>query len=199
MPKLDGFGVLAEIGIGKVPWVVFVTAYDEFAVRAFESQALDYLLKPWSPPRLQKVLERIRAERAERQPSDIDGRLEHLLQTLGRPVMPSSARLTRLLVEKGEEREILLAVGKIDWVRANGNVLRFFTRDGVFARRMTLTELETRLDPEQFLRINRSELVRLDAVAEVQPLFHGESRVVLNDGQLLTWSRRYRARSVDRF
>ncbi|HEX4955736.1 MAG TPA: LytTR family DNA-binding domain-containing protein [Thermoanaerobaculia bacterium] len=194
MPGLDGFEVLAELAPSERPQVVFVTAYDQHALRAFEVHAFDYLLKPFAPSRLAGVLERARSPAPAAREGGLEGRLERLLATLGegRPT-------TRLLVERENGREILLTLERVDFVRAERNELTFHTRDGVFRRRGTLSELETRLDAERFLRINRSEIVRLDAVAELQPWFHGDYRVVLRGGTVLSWSRRYRARDKDRF
>lgn len=201
MPLLDGFGVIAEVGAGNVPQVVFVTAFDDHALRAFEAQAFDYLLKPWAPSRLQKVLARVRRER-EKTSGDLAGRLAALLGAAGTPLpaLPGKppALLERILLSREDGREVLLPVDKIDFVRAASNYLELHTRDGVFRRRMTLQELESRLDPDRFLRISRGEIVRLEAIAEIEPLFHGDSRIRLAGGQILGWSRRYRAKAESR-
>jgi two-component system LytT family response regulator len=190
MPRLDGFGVIAEVGAEAMPLVVFVTAFDEHALRAFEVQALDYLLKPFAAPRLHRLVERLRRQLAPgAAESDMTQRLADLLATL-RPAPPYPRQL---MVELEEGRQALLAVEEIDVVRADGNYLRFSSPRGLFRRRGTLRELAGRLDPGRFLRLNRSEIVRLDAIREVQPWFHGDARVVLADGSVLTWSRRYRA------
>lgn len=205
MPRLDGFGVIEAVGVERMPAVVFVTAFDEHAVRAFEVEALDYLLKPFAPARLRKVLDRVRAVRAREAPDD-----ETLAERLGRvlgalaPAAGGSAEepgptLERLLVDAGPEREVLLPADEIDFVRADGNYLVIHARGRTFRRRGPLTELAARLDPERFLRINRSELVRLDAVAELQPWFHGDYCLILRSGDKLTWSRRFRAKDKDRF
>jgi two-component system LytT family response regulator len=193
MPRLDGFGVIAEVGVEAMPLVVFVTAYDEHAVRAFEVQALDYLLKPFAPSRFQRLLTRLR-ERIEQQPGDLAERIERLLAAV-RPASGAGGALRQILVERGEGRQALLAVGEIDLIRAEGNYLRFFAGGGEYRRRGTLRDLEERLDPAQFVRLNRSELVRLEAIRELQPWFHGDARVLLRDGTVLTWSRRYKAKA----
>jgi|HubBroStandDraft_3_1064219.scaffolds.fasta_scaffold09359_3 two-component system LytT family response regulator len=199
MPRLDGFGVIAEVGVAAMPVVVFVTAFDEHALRAFEVHALDYLLKPFAPSRLHLVVERVRHQLARAPASaDLAGRIERLLADLGtlRPVPePRPEPLRQVLVERGEGRQALLAVEQIDLVRAEGNYLCFFAAGAEYRRRGTLRELEGRLDPARFLRLNRSEIVRLDAIRELQPWFHGDARVVLHDGSVLTWSRRYRSRA----
>ncbi len=194
MPRLDGFEVVEAIGVDRMPTVVFVTAYDEHALRAFEVQALDYLLKPFSRSRLERALEQVRIRLADDRP----GRAARLGGALD-AVAAERAPLRRLLVRRDPHREVLLPVGDVEVVRADRNTLSFHTRDGVFTRRGTLTALEARLDPEAFLRLNRSEIVRLDAVREVQPWFHGDQKVILTSGEVLTWSRRYRARDRARF
>jgi two-component system LytT family response regulator len=194
MPRLDGFGVIAEVGVEAMPLVVFVTAYDEHAVKAFEVQALDYLLKPFAPSRFQSLLARLR-QRIDQKPADLDDRIERLLAT----VRPAAAALRQILVERGEGRQTLLAVIDIDLVRADGNYLVFLSKGEEYRKRGTLRDLEERLDPNQFVRLNRSEIVRLDAIKELQPWFHGDARVLMRDGSVLTWSRRYRGRAEGLF
>jgi two-component system LytT family response regulator len=212
MPRLDGFGVVAEIGAEAMPLVVFVTAFDEHALRAFEVQALDYLLKPFAPARLHNLADRLRRQLSPAPPgtrpaaavagvstadphsaADLARRLEGLLTALRPP--PSYPR--QILVDRDSGRQALLAVDEIDLVRAESNYLTFLSGRGQFRRRGTLRDLAERLDPARFLRINRSEIVRLDAIREVQPWFHGDARVLLQDGSVLTWSRRYRARAEE--
>lgn len=191
MPRLDGFGVIEAIGVEAMPTVVFVTAYDEHALRAFEVQALDYLLKPFAPSRFRQVLERVRLQRSVVPGADVALRLDQLL----RAIRPEPKYPRHFLVELGHEREVLLPVERVDRIVADRNYLRFFAGGVEHLRRGVMTDVEQRLDPERFLRINRSEIVRLDAVAEFQPWFHGDYRVVMKDGTQLTWSRRYRVRS----
>jgi two-component system LytT family response regulator len=194
MPRLDGFGVIAEVGVEAMPLVVFVTAYDEHAVRAFEVQALDYLLKPFAPSRFQSLLARLR-QRIDQKPADLDDRIERLLAT----VRPAAAVLRQILVERGEGRQALLAVADIDLIRADGNYLVFLSKGEEYRKRGTLREIEERFDPTQFVRLNRSEIVRLEAIKELQPWFHGDARVLMRDGTVLTWSRRYRGRAEGLF
>jgi two-component system LytT family response regulator len=194
MPIVDGFGVIDEIGVGAMPHVVFVTAYDAHALRAFDVQALDYLLKPYSPDRLQTVLARLRRELArERRGADFERRLTELLSSVGR-----RQHLQRLMVEQ-DGRARLLPVEQIDWIEADRNEARLHAREGVHVVRSTLNELVDRLDSTKFLRISRSTIVRLDAVRELYPWFHGDYKVILDDGTELMWSRRYRARSRGAF
>ncbi len=198
MPELDGFGVIDAIGAASMPYVVFVTAFDEYALKAFEVRALDYLLKPFTPERFAAVLDRARAEVARASGEDsaeLRGKLEALLSSVaaGRP-----RYLQRILVHQAH-RALLLPVERIDRVEADRNYVRLHSGGTAFTLRGSLTSLAERLDPEKFLRINRSEIVRLDAVKELQPWFHGDYRVVMGDGTTLMWSRRYRAQTAGDF
>lgn len=190
MPQRDGFGVIEALGPDHPPLFVFVTAHEEHALDAFEVHAVDYLLKPFSATRLRGVLARVRERLLAR-----EGRI--LLDRLRRAVAQietSSGWLRHLLVEARPNRQILLRLAEVHLVRSRRNYVELHTTDGEFLRRGTLTELEDRLDPNQFARINRSEIVRLDAVREIQPWFRGDSKVILRSGETLTWSRRFRAR-----
>src|SRR5918995_3501213 len=198
MPELDGFGVIDAIGVGSMPHVVFVTAFDEHALRAFEVRALDYLLKPFTPERFSAVMDRARAEvaRASANPStELGGKLEALMAAMatGRP-----RYLQRVLVHH-ENKAFLIPVERIDRVEADRNYVRLHSRGTAFTLRGNIGALADRLDPEKFLRINRSEIVRLDAVKELQPWFHGDYRVIMSDGTTLMCSRRYRAQSAGTF
>ena len=198
MPELDGFGVIDAIGVDSMPYVVFVTAFDEYALKAFEVRALDYLLKPFTPERFAAVIDRARAEvtRASgNEGAELRGKLEALLGAMaaGRP-----RYLQRILVHQAN-RALLLPVERIDRVEADRNYVRLHSGGTAFTLRGSLTSLAERLDPEKFLRINRSEIVRLDAVKELQPWFHGDYRVVMGDGTTLMWSRRYRAQTAGEF
>lgn len=188
MPRLDGFGVVEAVGVEAMPCVVFVTAYDEHALRAFEVQALDYLLKPFAPERLRTVVARVRRELARGTPADVAPRLAALLQAPG-----GQAYLQRILVHR-EGRAVLVPVQQIDRLEAERNDVHLHTPSGVHVVRGTLAELADRLDPVAFMRISRSTIVRLDAISELQPWFHGDYRVILQDGTELMWSRRYRAK-----
>ncbi|HEY8549283.1 MAG TPA: response regulator [Vicinamibacterales bacterium] len=195
MPVLDGFGVIEQIGVDNMPRVVFVTAYDEHALRAFEVQAVDYLLKPIAPQRFSQVIARLAREIArDAKPS------AESASRLAAAVASGDAApfLRRLLVHQGE-RARLLNVEAIDWIEADRNVLTLHAGAAVHTVRGTLSDLEARLDPAKFLRISRSAIVRLDAIDELQPWFHGDYRVILRDGTTLTWSRRYRARDRHAF
>jgi two-component system LytT family response regulator len=191
MPGLDGFGVVSALAAEDrpIPHVVFVTAYDEHAVRAFEVRALDYLLKPFTPHRFAAVLERVR-ERVR------SGEGDGPLREMATAAAPKYLR--RLLVDAGG-KSVFLAVERIDRVEAERNYVRLHAGGAAYLLRTGIGELTERLDPGVFLRISRGDVVRMDAVAEVHPWFHGDQRVVLADGTTLTWSRRYRAKQAAEF
>jgi two-component system LytT family response regulator len=177
MPDIDGFAVLAAMPEPRDFHVVFLTAHQQHALRAFEAEALDYLLKPVDPERFERSLERAKEQiglRRQRSPRE-----------------ESRPFLKRLVVEKAG-REIFLAVDTLDWADADGNYVHLHASAEKYTLRTTLESLTRQLDPEQFVRINRSQLVNLDRVKEMQPWFHGERRIVLKDGRELTWTRRFR-------
>ena len=190
MPRRDGFGVLDALAPDRAPLVVFVTAHDEHALRAFEVHAVDYLLKPFTAARLRDVVARIGERLAARRGAGLGANLQRALEEIEN----RSGWLRRLRVEAQPNHEILLPLDRVDVIRARGNYVELETADGRYVRRGTLTALDRRLDPHQFARVNRSEIVRLDAVRELQPWFHGDYRVILKSGATLTWTRRYRAR-----
>jgi len=170
MPDMDGFAVLEHVPSPRGFHVVFLTAHDEHALRAFEAEALDYLLKPVDPDRFERVLDRAKQQLRQAPPAKF-------------------AR--RLLLEKNG-KEFFVPVGKLDWVEADRNYLCLYAGQETYLLRSTLENLARQLDPDQFARISRSELVNLDQIREMQPWFHGERRIVLKNGKELTWTRRYR-------
>jgi two-component system LytT family response regulator len=189
MPGLDGFGVLESIGGNgdQMPAVVFVTAYDQFALRAFEAHALDYLLKPFEAERFGKALDRVRTQLRARAEAPVDERLRSLLASLG----AKESYLERMVARTGG-KILILRVDDVDWIEAAANYVRVHIGPKQFLVRETMTNLETRLDPERFLRIHRSIIVRKDRIKELEPLFQGDYSVVLHDGTRLTSSRGYR-------
>jgi two-component system LytT family response regulator len=190
MPGLDGFAVLESIGEShRLPAVVFVTAYDQFALRAFEAHALDYLLKPFEAERFARAVDRVRAQLHSRTQAPIDERLRSLLVSLG-------AKETHLerMVARTNGKILILRVDDIDWIEAAANYVRVHIGPKQYLVRETMTNLETRLDPDKFLRIHRSIIVRKDRIKELEPLFQGDYSLVLQDGTRLTSSRGYRDR-----
>lgn len=193
MPGLDGFGVLAALELEPMPQVVFVTAHDEFALRAFEVHALDYLLKPFDADRFAKVLTRARKQLQHRTPDDLDDRMRKLLAEL------QPKPLTRLFIQQNE-RAFFLPVENISRIEAAKNYINLHTTTGEsYLLRGTIEGILRRLDPAKFVRINRSQIVHLDSIQELQPWFHGEYRILLKDGTEAMWSRRYLDRSSDLF
>jgi two-component system LytT family response regulator len=182
MPGLDGFGVLKRLG-APLPQVVFVTAFDSHAVKAFEAHALDYLLKPARPARLRDALTRAREQLGKRGTDDVSRRVLELLESRSTP----SAHLTRIPVRSGE-RTLFLKVGLVDWFEAAGNYVVVHVGKENHVLRETLSGLEEQL-PAQFLRISRSVIVNLERVRELQSMTAGEHVVLLQDGKTLPMTR----------
>jgi two-component system, LytTR family, response regulator len=195
MPELDGFGVLAELADAgePLPAIVFVTAFDEYAIRAFDVHAVDYLLKPFDEERLRLALGRARARLTEHRRGVIDEQLGALV----RDVRARDRYLDRLLV-KNEGSITVVDTGDIEWIEAADNYVRLHTGRGRMLMRETMKTLEERLDPRRFARIHRSAIVNLSRVRELQPLFSGEYVVLLTTGAKLTLSRGYRDTFRDR-
>jgi len=188
MPVATGFEVLAAIP-GRPPATIFVTAYDQYALRAFEVHALDYLLKPFDAERFRLTLARAR-ERLGHAPAVGDPRLLALLAEL----QPRRAFVERFAVRGSDGRIRFVCADEIDWVEAEANYARLHAGGRSHLLRETMTALEEKLDPARFLRIHRSTIVRLDRIQELEPLFQGEYLVRLRDGTRLTSGRTYRAR-----
>ncbi|NIR43680.1 MAG: response regulator transcription factor [Gemmatimonadetes bacterium] len=191
MPGADGFEVIEALGAAR-PHLIFVTAHHEHAVRAFEVEALDYLLKPFDEPRFRSALERARQRMRGREPGLPGEALRRLLEAArggtGQPI----------LVKK-DDRSFFVRQDEIDWVEAADNYVKLHTGRGAHLVRGTLGGMEDRLDPSRFVRVNRSAIVNLDRVAELRPWSHGDQIIVLEDGTELTLSRRYRKRLPELF
>ena len=184
MPGMDGFGVIEALGPERMPEVVFVTAYDEHAIRAFEEHALDYLMKPVSPERFAKMLARVRERRAQAQRGQ-----ESLFELLAQ--QKAEARGTRLVVRSGE-RTTFISPEEIDWVEAAGNyaILHLGKRSHIL--RETMSALEAQLPGETFCRVSRSAILNLRRVKELQLLSPGEHVAILTEGQRIGISRSLR-------
>ncbi len=187
MPELDGFGALAELSAEERPAVIFVTAFDKFALKAFEVHAVDYLLKPFDRERFQTALRRALDQLARSQPETVHEQLSALLHEL-RPAAPPSDRLA----VKGDGRVVFVKVADIDWVEAADNYVSLHVGKDTHLLRETMTNLEQRLPAGQFIRISRATNVNMERIKELQPLFHGEYAVLLRDGTKLTLSRSHR-------
>jgi len=186
MPELDGFGILSRLPPENRPAVVFVTAHDKFALRAFEIHALDYLLKPFDRERFEVTLRRAVAQIKGR-----TGALNQQLAAFLADLKPEAKPSERLAVKAGG-RVLLLKLEEIDWIEAADNYVEVHVGNESYLLRETLTHLEARLPASLFLRISRSTIVNVERIKELQPMFHGEYVVVLRSGAKLTLSRGYR-------
>jgi two-component system LytT family response regulator len=188
MPEVGGFEVLEALGTGPMPHVIFVTAYDQYAVRAFEVHALDYLLKPFDRERFDISWQRAKAQIVRDKDGGRDQRILALLEELK---AGSSRYLERLVIKSGG-RIYFLETNEIDWIEAEGNYVSVHSGKKSHLLRETISSLESQLDPRKFLRIHRSSIVRIDRIKELQPWFHGEYHVILQNGTQLMLSRNYR-------
>ena len=187
MPEIGGFEVLEALKSVNVPHVIFVTAYDQYAVRAFEVHALDYLLKPFDRERFDLAWRRAKAQILAARNGEMDQRILAILEEL----KAGSRYLERLVIKSGG-RVFFLDTDDIDWIEAEGNYVSVHTGKKSHLLRETISSLDAQLDPKKFLRIHRSSIVKIDRIKELQPWFHGEYRVILQDGTQLTLSRNYR-------
>jgi two-component system LytT family response regulator len=185
MPGIDGFEVLRRVGPATIPALVFVTAYDRYALRAFETHALDYLLKPFSDERFTDVLNRVRARLRERRFADAGRRLTALLETGGNGA-------PRQLVVRDGSRTVVIPHDDIVWIEAEDYYARIHATARRTLVRLSLKSLADELDGGRFVRVHRSAIVNLAFVREVEPLASGDQRLVLNDGTELRVSRTYR-------
>lgn len=187
MPKISGFEVIEIIGVDKMPIVIFVTAYDEFALRAFETGAIDYLLKPIDEQRLARAVARAKREIKREEPSaDMEEKLRKLL----REVKTEPQYLKRIPV-KSSRGTLLVLTEEIDWITTAGHYLELYAGSEKHLIREKLSQFATRLDPKDFMRIHRSIIVNLDRIKSFHPLFNGDQLIILKDGQELNLSRTY--------
>ncbi len=200
MPQGDGFDVIQRVGAGAMPVVIFITAYDDYALRAFEVSAIDYLLKPFEDARFYSAIERARESVRQRKAEALNQRLSRLLQFLeaGSAGAPGAtgkeqAFSDRILVKSSGEI-IFLKAEEIDWIEAEGDYMVFHVSGKTHLLRETMARLEARLDPKRFIRIHRSTIVNIDRVRKLSPSFVGEYTVVLSDGTKLKLSRSYHER-----
>ena len=191
MPEMDGFQVVETIGVEKMPVTVFVTAFDRYAIRAFDANAVDYLLKPFEPERFARALARARDRCLGRQDGESAERLFALLNS-----RMQSDYAQRIAVAVGG-RIVFVAVNEIDWIEAEGNYARLHAARKVYDVRETLQSLMEKLDPREFVRIHRSTIVNVQRIREVQPWFRGGHIVLLESGEQLRMSR-YQRDAVER-
>jgi two-component system LytT family response regulator len=185
MPGMTGFDVVAALEPGARPWIVFVTAYDEYAIRAFDVHALDYVLKPFDTERFRLALSRARARIAESRGSS--NQLEALLAEL----RPAKRYADRLLLKHDGSVVVVLATD-IDWIEAADNYVKVHARNGRYMVRESIKSMESKLNPSDFARVHRSAIVNLARVRAMEPVAAGEYTITLTTGQRITLSRGYR-------
>ena len=188
MPELGGFEVLESLDPQATPYIIFVTAYDQYAVRAFEVHAFDYLLKPFDHERFDAAWQRVKEQIKVDQNSERDSHILQLLEEL----KTGPRHLERLVIKNGG-RVFFLNVQDVYCIESEGNYVRVYDNQKGYLLRETISSLEEQLDPKLFRRIHRSAIVKIDRIKEMQPWFHGEYRVIMENGKQLTLSRNYRA------
>jgi two-component system LytT family response regulator len=193
MPGANGFEVIEAIGPERMPIVVFVTAFDQYALRAFDVHALDYLLKPFDRERFDQALGRARQQLERRTNGDLERRLLQLVQDL----KPTAQRLERFVIKSGG-RVFFVRAEEIDWIEAAGNYVKLHVGDDAHLFRETMNALEAQLDAQTFFRIHRCHIVNIERIKELQPWFNGEYVVFLKNGTRLTLSRGYREKLQER-
>ena len=193
MPGATGFDVIDAVGPDRMPLVVFVTAFDKYALRAFDVHALDYLLKPFDRERFGQALGRARQQLERRSSGDLERRLLELVQDL----KGTSPRLERFVIKAGG-RVFFVRSDEIDWIEAAGNYVKLHVGADAHLFRETMNALEAQLNPDTFYRIHRSHIVNIERVKELQPWFNGEYVVFLKNGTRLTLSRGYREKLQER-
>ena len=192
MPGMDGFDVLQTIGGNNMPAVVFVTAYDKYALKAFEVNAIDYLLKPFDKQRFERAFERAKERIQQADTGSVNLRLSHLLAS----IHPQQKYLERLVV-KSSGRIFFLEVSEIDWIEAADNYVSLHLGKESHLIRETLKSLGGKLNPDRFVRVRNSAIINLKRVKELHPLFKGEYEILFHSGQKLRSSRRYRQRIAE--
>lgn len=200
----DGFEVISKVGVAQMPTVIFVTAFDEYALRAFEVNAIDYLLKPFEDTRFSSAIERAREAIRQRKAQVLNTRLTRLLQFLetqppGAEGDKKSEAFSDRIVVKSSGEILFLKAEEIDWIEAEGDYMVFHVGTKTHLLRETMARLEARLDPKRFIRIHRSTIVNIDRVRKLTPSFVGEYAVVLHDGTKLKLSRSYQERLQETF
>jgi len=193
MPEMDGFTLLGKLHPKKIPYIIFVTAYDKYALRAFDVHALDYLLKPVDEDRFDRSLRRAKMilQSGEDWEQQIFGMIDHLANRLPH-------HMDRIIV-KEEGRIFFVKAVEIDWIEAKGNYAMLHSGKKSYLIREAMSSLENQMDQRSFVRIHRSTIVNVDRIRELQSLFHGDYRVILQDGTTLLMSRRFRDRLRQHF
>ncbi|HYW07391.1 MAG TPA: response regulator [Longimicrobium sp.] len=188
MPGMTGLEVVSAVGPERMPVVVFVTAYDEYALRAFGAQAIDYLVKPVGAERFRAAVERVRTQLRGRDRDSLESRLRALVEMV-RP----AEYLTRFMVKRGQ-RFVFLRVEELEWIEAADNYVKLHANASSELLRASLAGLEARLDPRRFVRVHRGAIINVDRVTAIEPWGQGEYLLTLAGGARITSSRTYRAR-----
>ncbi len=193
MPEMDGFRVIEEVGVEQMPVVIFVTAYDQYALQAFDAHALDYVLKPIDEPRFREALNHARVHLQLKEMGGLQQQVRALLDQIqaSREGTEEKKYLERLVIKEAG-RVFFLKAQEIDWLETAGNYVRLHVGQEVHLIRSSLNAMEAGLSPDYFLRIRRSTMVNVNRIKELLPLFNGKYVFVLHDGTRLTSSRRYR-------
>lgn len=194
MPGKTGFEVIKSLDAKQLPTIIFVTAYDQYALQAFDVHALDYLLKPFNRERIKRAVSRAREHIEHKRMGDLDDRLNLLIAD----IRGEKKYLDRLVV-KAVGRVFFLKTDEIDWIEAAGNYVKLHVGRDAHMIRETMNGIEAKLDPEKFLRIHRSTVVNIDRIKELHPMFSGDYAVILRNGTELALSRNYRERFTELF
>ncbi|MGD9589088.1 MAG: LytR/AlgR family response regulator transcription factor [Pyrinomonadaceae bacterium] len=194
MPEKNGFEVVRSLDEGRMPAVIFVTAYDQYALQAFDVHALDYLLKPFNRDRLHRAVSHAREQIESRRIGQLDERLASLIKDL-----KAEKKYLERLVVKSVGRVFFLKTDEIDWIEAAGNYVKLHSGREAHMIRETMNGIEAKLNPEKFLRIHRSTVVNIDRIKELHPMFSGDYSVILRNGTELALSRNYRERLLELF
>jgi two-component system LytT family response regulator len=189
MPGLDGFGVLEALTPEEIPAVVFVTAFDQYAVRAFEAQAVDYLMKPFSKERVEEAVRRVRELVKGKSLEDFRESISRIVEKIRR-----DRSYPEWVLLKAEGKNVFVKVKDIDWIESSRNNVRIHVGPTIYLLHETTSAIASRLDPKKFLRIHRSAIVNIERIKELHPWFNGDYAVILRDGTQLTLSSSYRDR-----
>lgn len=190
MPECDGFEVIRRVGPGNMPTVIFVTAYDQYALKAFETHALDYLLKPFDIKRFKSSLKRAKIQILNNRTHEFG---EKLLSLVGEGSTTEKKYMERVVL-KSDGNFVFLTVDEIDWIEAAGNYIYLHSKTSRHILRETMNRIEVKLDPLQFIRVHRSYIIKIDKIKEFQSMFNGTYSIKLKDGTVLISSRGYLAK-----
>jgi two-component system LytT family response regulator len=199
MPDVDGFGVISEVGTDRMPYVIFITAYDQHAIKAFEVNAVDYLVKPYTTERFQDSIDRALKRLAERDGKDDGSRLESILQRVFSDESRGDHSASDKILVRDRDRTRLVRARDIDWVESEANYVRLHVGPASYLIRGNLGRFEEKLTPFGFARVHRRFLVNVDRVTEVQPWFGGDAVLVLANNTKVRLSRTFKETFEKRF